>query len=349
MGAFRGAEFGGSIPLFIDEIQGSVVPLAMCVGILDAMPMTDGPRSSAGLEKPNCCNGVAGGPIGAFNLILQNVEFVQRKAHRALVAELPAEVRRWKESVEAKARAQRLACKDRRHTVFILDWDDTCCATSHFTRCGLMEMDPEAGVATGMVGDGMGKLAERLKDLELKVLGLLKRAVKKGSVIIVTNAGLGWVELSSTTWLPAVWEFLQRHRREIRIVSARAKYERHFPDLAFQWKTRTFFDELMSLQMSNPVTDSRNVIVLGDSVADRYAAHTACSLLNAEGHKTVLKVVKFLDQPNIDQLCKELSVLRDHVDAMVAYQTAFDVSMYKEPQLAAPSSSIDQDSEALTP
>jgi len=48
-------------------------------------------------------------------------------------------------------------------------------------------------------------------------------AKKLGMVFIITNAADGWVELSSSRFLPKVHEVI---KSDVRIVSARSKYER---------------------------------------------------------------------------------------------------------------------------
>lgn len=183
--------------------------------------------------------------------------------------------------------------------------------------------------------------ARLLRILENRVLSLLKTAVTLGTVLIVTNAGDGWVELSSSRFLPAVRAFLQANYRSIKVISARARYVDAYREDPLQWKARTFADELDAIydvpcQLSFPF----HVVVLGDSVGDRYAAHLAASALTEAGKPIVLKVVKFLERPTIDQLCKELEVLLDHIHAMTSYQGPFDVSMYREPPLPPAQNSI---------
>ena len=176
--------------------------------------------------------------------------------------------------------------------------------------------------------------ARLLRVLEHRVLSLLKTAVSLGTVLIVTNAGDGWVELSSSRFLPAVRAFLEANYRSINVISARARYVDVYREDPLQWKARTFADELDAFyHASSQPFHPLHVVVLGDSVGDRYAAHVAASALIEAGKPIVLKVVKFLERPSIDQLCKELEVLLDHILAMTTYQGPFDVSMYRESPL----------------
>lgn len=171
-----------------------------------------------------------------------------------------------------------------------------------------------------------------LRVLENRVLSLLKTAVGLGTVLIVTNAGDGWVELSSNRFLPAVKAFLDDNYKCVKVISARARYVDVWREHPLQWKVLTFTEELRSIHGKEPKpTQPMHVIVLGDSIGDQYAAHSAAESLHSAGMPVVLKVVKFLERPTIDQLCKELGVLLDQISAMHAYHVGFDVSMYREP------------------
>lgn len=270
----------------------------------------------------------------------EEVERIQRINFARLMRGLVEDVREFYVSIDGKRRGRMMDCNDEKSTVFILDWDDTCCATSW------LSVGPP-GVFVEVGDDGW------MEVLEMRVLSLLKRGIMWGRIVIVTNAGEGWVEFSAQRWMPAVGKFLKSYKGMIKVVSARERYERVFGrDVGWMWKHCAFFDELMEVERIEPVGKGRvrNVIVLGDSMADQYAAHAACGSLRDKGVDCKLKVVKFLDQPSVEQLCKELTALLDHLEAMVCYKTAFDVAMYKEPiEQARRPCAIDHNSEALTP
>jgi hypothetical protein len=46
----------------------------------------------------------------------------------------------------------------------------------------------------------------QLEALELQVITLLKKAIMHGKTYIITNAGQGWVELSSLRFLPKLYK-----------------------------------------------------------------------------------------------------------------------------------------------
>jgi hypothetical protein len=261
--------------------------------------------------------------------------------------------------------ARRMAPVPRRlPATFLLDWDDTCLCTSALESHGAMaDFDAPTPPA----------LAAALEVLEARVLTLLKTAHALGTVLIVTNAGDRWVELSAGRFMPSVRAFLDKHWRDVKVISARARYADRFPTAPLQWKARTFTDEIGVLHADAHLLDTpASIIVLGDSVGDQYAAHAALNEMllrqraaaaadadalvvaaaaRAAGLSTVampppppsnlwLKVVKFLERPTVDQLSKELGVLLDHICAMTTHSASFDVSMYNEGEREPPASTL---------
>lgn len=317
------------------------------------------------------------------------------------------------------ARANVVSAQPR--TIFLLDWDDTCCATTYLEWYGIMaDLDTR-------LDECAPALHRALRVLEQRVLSMLKACVRLGQLLIVTNAGDGWVELSSSRFLPAVWAFLDKHYAKVKIISARARYIDLYRHMPWRWKALTFCDVLSeavlqmrrederaerergggvwkktigvptsqfcssnysnssdcmddeedienncdqvtavqpnnnnninnvnnnninnshhhhhqhntttstcpSLPSSTPRDDRLHVVVLGDSPGDRYAAHDSADSLAKMGLPVVMKIVKFLERPTIDQLCKQLGVLLDHLTVMTRYHGCFEVSMSNEQQ-----------------
>ena len=78
------------------------------------------------------------------------------------------------------------------------------------------------------------QIKEQLYKLESAVVKMLNRAMEFGTVVIITNAETGWVELSAKRYMPRVLPVLAN----IPIVSARTTFERFFPDSPLDWKVR---------------------------------------------------------------------------------------------------------------
>lgn len=80
-----------------------------------------------------------------------------------------------------------------------------------------------------------------------------------GTVIIITNAAEGWVELSAQRFMPKTAKVL---RKTIEIISARTKYEKLYPRDYQEWKIQAFMEVKQKLEI-NAIT---NLIALGDNV-----------------------------------------------------------------------------------
>lgn len=68
-------------------------------------------------------------------------------------------------------------------------------------------------------------MAQKLEELDVAALSLLKKSKLLGKVYIVTNAAQGWVEMSAKRFLPKV----NGELHDIQIISARTKYEKLYP------------------------------------------------------------------------------------------------------------------------
>ena len=134
------------------------------------------------------------------------------------------------ETVASVTDAKKIDTKDEDHFI-IFDWDDTLLSSSWLHQKGL-------GLASKCVPEG---IREELKALEESCCKLLDRALASSNkVVIITNAELGWVELSCEKFLPRVLPFLQR----IKVCSARSYFESMYPDNPAQWKIQAFHQEI---------------------------------------------------------------------------------------------------------
>eukprot|EP00188_Purpureofilum_apyrenoidigerum_P001799 Plantae.Rhodophyta-Purpureofilum_apyrenoidigerum.ctg20308.p1 GENE.Plantae.Rhodophyta-Purpureofilum_apyrenoidigerum.ctg20308~~Plantae.Rhodophyta-Purpureofilum_apyrenoidigerum.ctg20308.p1 ORF type:complete len:270 (+),score=53.87 Plantae.Rhodophyta-Purpureofilum_apyrenoidigerum.ctg20308:317-1126(+) len=200
----------------------------------------------------------------------------------------------------------------RKDTVFLFDWDDTVMPTTF-----LGEEESRRGYLT------LSSYA-RFKFLELDrlVVAVLKKASAFGKVVIVTNAADGWVQMSAARYMPMVNAMLSEGN--IKVISARSSYFEKFPKAPLEWKVHAFHDELCCIK---PVVDGDlNLIVLGDSLSDQYAAHTVVSRLQETlDMPTILKFVKLIDRPSLEQLQKQMSLVLLNIDRLVSYKSAFDI------------------------
>jgi len=216
----------------------------------------------------------------------------------------------------------------RRDSVIIFDWDDTLMWSS--------EIKAEAKTSR-----------EDLRQLEQAVGDLLRTAIDLGTTAIVTNANLGWVQATASLFLPSLMPLLQL----VQITSARQLFETKWPGDAGMWKKEAFkqlLDPHSPHSVKGPVKrhsgdeandvcalltprgmaaslgacnsdrydghDGLNLIVLGDSMVDIQAGHSA---LRPNDGVSVVKTVKFKQTPTASELLGQLQVVNKHMKGLV--------------------------------
>lgn len=194
-------------------------------------------------------------------------------------------------------------------TTAILDWDDTICPSTYLASLGLRVDDP---------GSLPLSLQNQLEMLEVAVINIVREALRFGKVVVITNAEAGWVELSGRRFLPRVVHFLASH--DIKIVSARTSFESDYPDAPSSWKMAAFSQEVACMF---PNDDELNVLVLGDSMSERDAAHALSNRLP----NSRVKTVKFVERPSIDQLMRQVQLVAQSLPDLATYASSFDVDL----------------------
>jgi hypothetical protein len=172
-------------------------------------------------------------------------------------------------------------------TLVIFDWDDTLFPTTFLTYVGFEKVQTEA------------KIQNLLNKIDKLVSKLLLKAIKFGKTCIVTNASHNWVETSSQNYLPMTYEVLRRN--DISVISARAKYEKQFPNEPKRWKQEAFVELRANLNGEMLA----NIICIGDSTLELEAAQHFCSALS----QAILKTIKFKQAPRIEELLKQQEVV----------------------------------------
>jgi len=196
----------------------------------------------------------------------------------------------------------------RQRTIIILDWDDTLLASSWLAVHDLRLDNPQFLEASHRT---------ELQQLEVRVEQFLERAISLGSVLLVTNAETGWVELSCEKFLPGISQFLPK----VKVVSARSKYEERFPNQPNMWKINAFRDELaQALQGSSELA---NVISIGDSHHEREALHVVTS----EMDNTLVKSVKFVERPGMEVLRRQIELIHGCIEYIAQHGGDLDLML----------------------
>ena len=155
------------------------------------------------------------------------------------------------------------------------------------------------------------------------VCAVLVKAMQCGTVVIITNAVEGWVEFSAQRFMPRVAPLLA----QICVVSARSTYEPMYPDNPLQWKVAAFEQLVGQTQPMNIVDTEENlmrsVISFGDSTHERDAVRKVTANLGS----TFTKSVKFVDLPNLEQLRREVDLVRNHLDYICGVRDHLDLML----------------------
>jgi hypothetical protein len=182
---------------------------------------------------------------------------------------------------------------DSEDTLIIFDWDDTI-LPSHWLRAQGLELD---GIRPSP------EQWEMLNRLAASATETLNAACCKGTVILVTNAEHGWVELSCARYLPSLLSMLSG----LRVISARSMYERHGVISPFEWKRLAFEQEIGRFCKHEEAQKQRrkNVISVGDAAYEREALISATDpMLDC-----CVKSVKFAESPDVLELLREHEVI----------------------------------------
>ena len=186
----------------------------------------------------------------------------------------------------------------------IFDWDDTLFPSTWIKNQGY-------GYDFIMTKE----IKEKMDDLGKVVIRVLTLAKTLGDVIIVTNAIDKWVEDSTSRYFNEVSDIIST----IPIISARNKYQNIFPTDYITWKSLIFLDRLDK----NPHIEK--LISIGDSNIEKNAAKQSVLLCDS---KVECKTIKFIEQPTIILLKKQLIQLEEKFEEFINDKTRHDFYMH---------------------
>jgi hypothetical protein len=198
-----------------------------------------------------------------------------------------------------------------RETFFVFDWDDTVLPSTWLQKRGL-----RLDVASQPSEDQRQMLAE-----VAHAAGRTLRAARQhGTVVLVTNAERGWIELSSQKFLPTLAPMLEN----MKLVSARTTYEGPQCSSPLDWKLHAFEAEITRYYGQDVLNDAasrKNVLSLGDSVHEREALLQATS----SSPNCFSKSLKFVERPDISQICKQHELIVNSFEQIVNHEGHLDL------------------------
>lgn len=154
---------------------------------------------------------------------------------------------------------------------------------------------------------------------------LLVNAHSLGTVVIVTNAERGWVELSAQRWLPSLLWAVQR--LDVEIISARSTWEPAGFSSPLDWKRKTFESVITKFYSKRIHQSWKNVLSIGDSPHEREALQRVTMCGNASRKKGCCrtKAIKFKVRPTPAELAAQLVVLAQHLEHVVMHDDHLDI------------------------
>ena len=184
------------------------------------------------------------------------------------------------------------------NSLIIFDWDDTLFPTSFLARNGYFS---EQNIYSTEKDE---KFLKKIEKLEQSVIDLINISLTKGEVYIITNAVIGWVEYTSKQFFPNFYKILDK----IKIISARGEWENTYPNNIQEWKIQTFSN--LRNNFNNKLVT--NIICLGDSMLEIEAGKILAKFFK----EAFIKTVKFKENPKIDELNKQLILVKNQFNAI---------------------------------
>jgi len=189
-------------------------------------------------------------------------------------------------------------------TVTIFDWDDTLICTTFLNLYPHVDIRPQ------------------LRAIAALAYELLTIAVRSGPTFIVTNAVDGWVQHSAQKFVPGLLPILQH------VVSARSRFEHHFPDSIAEWKIQAFLE----VQQQLDARAIANLISVGDSNFEM----DAIEILGRQFKEAVVKTVKLWERPSPEDLRRQLQLVLKDFRRIVDHAADAKIGFEKKRRRAAP-------------
>jgi len=204
---------------------------------------------------------------------------------------------------------QRPFCFD--ETIFIFDWDDTLLPSTWVQQQGLRLDDASELTDTQR---------QELSEVADKAMETMRIAKQLGTVVLVTNAERGWIELSCQKFLPTLFPVLEN----VKLMSARTSYESMACVSPMDWKIQAFNAEIRRVFGDDAVCDPtrrKNCLSLGDSNSEREALlRVTAALPNCRS-----KSLKFVERPELSDILKQHSLIIECLDGIAQHDGNIDV------------------------
>eukprot|EP00401_Gymnodinium_catenatum_P053106 CAMPEP_0117531952 /NCGR_PEP_ID=MMETSP0784-20121206/39120_1 /TAXON_ID=39447 /ORGANISM="" /LENGTH=384 /DNA_ID=CAMNT_0005328335 /DNA_START=85 /DNA_END=1239 /DNA_ORIENTATION=+ len=198
-------------------------------------------------------------------------------------------------------------------TILIFDWDDTVLPSTWVHSQGLrLDEESQPNLWQREQLDGVARAATET----------LTVAMQLGTVVLVTNAERGWIELSCRKFMPSLCPVIE----SLKLLSARSTYESPELQSPLDWKLLAFNREVREFYGHDRAEEARvrkNVVSLGDSVHEREALlQVTAALPNCRS-----KSLKFVERPDISEICKQHALVTSCFEQIVHCDGNLDLCM----------------------
>jgi hypothetical protein len=208
-----------------------------------------------------------------------------------------------------QASAAKFAHED---TLLIFDWDDTIlCST--WLSINKLRFDKASEPSNSQ--------REQLAEVARMAIATLSAAKELGTVVIITNAERGWIELTCNKFLPALLPVLEG----IKLVSARSTFESQKITSPVDWKLLAFEEQIRGFYGAGVGRRDRpkNVLSFGDSIHEREALMRSTAAIPC----CLSKSVKFLVKPSISQITQQHRLIQKSFERVVCHGGNLDLCL----------------------
>jgi hypothetical protein len=236
---------------------------------------------------------------------------------------------------------------DEKRTLIIFDWDDTLFPTTALRD----HWKPKCKTWFKTALPWRDKMTPQMRKLGQISSKVVKLAMALGAVVLCTNAQRPWLTHSANLFLSEMKPILTRKDKPLEVFYAletmpELAYDEGDSDEVMDEKAFYHYTEgkrrVMSQQVEKCFTDahlSRNIISLGDGDFEREALREIRTIeqnrrrRSGEKVKIMLKTIKMLDDPTVDDLLNELQILHTWLPKVVNYEDNLDISMESDAEI----------------
>lgn len=192
-------------------------------------------------------------------------------------------------------------------TLIILDWDDTLFPTTWAVK-NKIDFSGKTNNQT---------VKQYFANLDTLLYNILSYLSEYGQVVVITNATAKWIVITSEL-LPETQKLL---KQKVLVISARDLEQEKYPNDIAVWKKIVFSRVVDKYFMGNNL---QNIISIGDADYEFNALVNLYQKTPVEKGR-LLKTIKFVREPTLNELFDELNFISEYVDKVIVGKTHMDL------------------------